>query len=262
MGTAAVSERAKTIVRQLRSLASLDKAANISVVVSSNGMWDFVNAWQHLQLFKDITDRVTLFWVSAIQDQFDFSLFGGFVGNYILQSQMLPSAPDPVVGVRETFIPADFPGMDSLNPEARMHFNGSIIIEKHDGTFETQHFLYKRENVEMYFRYNGLHWTTSYPFNFYKHIYHDQLAWFAKSNQKLSVPVYALVALDDGFWKPTNKKVDNLLNKYFNSTRKWMGKHIGHLFVINSLIVREFFTWCQNGGQDAYSQREICGKIL
>lgn len=268
-----VEERAqfldKTINRVVDENPQHDPSSRIGIIVSSNGMLDFLNSWKFLRKQPEMVDKLEIFWVAPMDDH--VSEKSSVLVNFLMEKKekLLPCATDTIAKKRECYMPVGS-NYQRFNAELALHFDGErVVYNESTEDYDTVPYLYRKERIESRVFYQlmpnkpGRWFTTVYDTEIYNTIMSAQVEFFRNySEHRIPLPVCALVAKRDGYWKATEQHMQDILDRYFNQKRMIMSKDTSHVFVINSLIVQEFMPFCYGGGVAPYDQNKVYGKVV
>lgn len=157
-----IRDLVQTVVAKNKKMNGDPPKYRVDLIVSSNGMLDFLNAWQYLnKATPKVEDQLYIYWVAPMDDHVD-PLYLGDAGAMAYSAGMrtlFPCATEPVVGIDECFFPVGG-SFEYLNGEFELHFNSSRWqYNTSTSKYELVPYVYKKEDFEPRLWYNGAYYT-------------------------------------------------------------------------------------------------------
>lgn len=200
-----IEKKRNKIISDLNNLAKKHK--RITIIVSSNGFYDFLYAYPKLN--KNLLKKAELIWCAVAPDHFEKSKWENFfykINGFTKNQHRWFAFPNTNL-------------LKSLNPELKI-----IHKWKHAGLKKT---FYKND-LEFRFKCYGLWWGYASISCFNELLKH----MIDNSKYPINIKSYILVATTDGYWqgKPISE-INRHLDKYL-SDKEVIYKKASHLWLL------------------------------
>jgi hypothetical protein len=208
---------------------------NINIIVSSNGMYDFMSIYSYLN--KNTLKNLTLIWVAMMDYTFELNFF----------KKMLLSIFPSVNNIK--FIPGHNL-LKYINTELEQTFDGYKLNDN----FEYEKFIYKKIEIEGRINYMFFNWSDLESIDILTN--RNMLQIQNLNGEKIDIRCIALVPLKDGYWNVSEKKANTIMNDFFTNY-KMVYTNQSHLWCINDLIIDKFINIFKNDKGSDYEELYI-----